>query len=180
MFVYARPCYQTDRNLTNMVHHLGYESISGEEAHKAFLEGEIRSDKQVVQDMIDRLGKTQLMPDSSLTSRERADLELARAMARSFPGTGPIRAANIPPASDMVERTAGTYEFGSAKINLDPKMLNTGADTIAVMTHELGHHISQAEDLTEGHRKGIDRVVDIVVQNIATGKYDDYIQRVKW
>jgi hypothetical protein len=171
---------ETDRNLRNMVQHLGYESITPERAKLRYPQEKFKTDKQLVQEMIDRLGRTQLMSDNSLTSRERADLELARALARSFPGTGPIRAANIPPASDMVERTAGTYDFGSGKINIDPKMLNSGADTFAVMTHELGHHVSQAEDLTEGHRKGIDRVVDIVVHDISVGKYDYYIQRVKW
>jgi len=177
---------QTDRNLDNMVEHLGYVSLK--EDSPSFLQGIVKTDRQLVRDMADRLARTVIISDYVLTHTEHNHLELARAIAHSFEGVGSIYAANIPPASDMVMRTAGTYEFGSGKINIGRPELQYAGTTVAVMDHELGHHVAYqrtrsrelAEDLTPDHARAMEYVTGVIVRDLAAGKYDEYLKNAVW
>jgi len=175
---------QTDSKLDNMTNHLGYVSLKVEPSSPL----PIKTDKQLIQEMVNKLAQTEIIPDHNLTRRERNHLELARALARSFQGVGLVSAAMIPPASDMVIRTAGTYEFGSGKINIDRPELEHASTTVAVMDHELGHHVAYqrtssteaAEDLTPDHARAMEYVTAIIVRNLAAGKYDEQLKDVIW
>ena len=177
---------QTDRRLDNMVRHLGYASIRKDTP--SFPKEVVKTDTDLIREMADKLGQTEVIPDPSLKTLERNHLEFARAVARSFSSTGPVYAATIPPASDMVSRTAGTYEFGRGIIKIDVSQLQNAADTISVMAHELGHHVAYlqtgsqilAADLTKAHEHATEYVAGRIARNIAQGRYDAYINDILW
>lgn len=179
---------ETDKNLRNMVDHLGYQTIAMQWGVKALLGEVLRTDSDLVREMGEKLSKTEVISDNLLTPRELRHLALARAIAKSFDKTGPVYAANIPSASDMVARTAGTYEFGTAIIKIDRKELQYASNTVGVMDHELGHHIAymrtssmeQAEDLTRTHADAVEYVTGMIVKDLSQGKYDEWLRDVIW
>jgi hypothetical protein len=176
---------QTDPHLDNMVEHLGYVSLK---QGSPLLEGVVKTDRQLLKDMADRLAQTEVIADHALNPIERNHLELARAITRGFDKTGPVYAANIPPASSMVSRTAGTYQFRGGRINIDRPELEHAGTTVAVVNHELGHHLAyqetgspeRAEDLTPEHAKAMGKVTDLIFRNLAQGKYDEQLKSAIW
>jgi len=88
----------------------------------------------------------------------------------------------------MVERTAGLYEYGTAMIKIAVDMLEGAQKTVAVMVHELGHHVAfkqtgsieQSGDLTPGHARAMEEVAGRIFQSLHGGAYDDELQNVTW
>lgn len=185
---------RTSSELDNMVEHLGYKSEGIQWGLRTRLDKVIKTDFQLVQEMNQKLMKTIIVPDHQLTTSQLVNLDLARAIAKDWT-KGPVNAARIPRASDRVERTAGTYEFGSAIINIDLESLNRGDTTIGTVIHEIAHDYAYnfltqggsmehrraaAEDLTETHAKAIERVSGRVTKDVALGKYDEQLKSVIW
>jgi hypothetical protein len=174
--------------LTPMVTHLEYRSVGVQWFVRGVLESIIKTDAVLIGEMGERLREANDIPDKDLTPGQLAHLKLARALAADFSQVGPIKAAIIPPASDMVARTAGVYEFDTATIKIHTEELGTGEHTVGVMVHELGHHISyqrtrskeQAGDLTKAHADAMEFVVGRISHNLAEGRYDDILKDVTW
>jgi hypothetical protein len=178
---------RTDRRLDSMVTHLGYRSITLPNQARAQFSS-IKTDQRLVREMAERLAMATTVPDNQLTPTQLAHLELARAIAGDCWHTGMVSAAMIPPASDMVSRTAGLYDFGTGAIKIHVDMLNSAQDTVGVMDHELGHHVAflrtqnqeQASDLTKAHSEAMEFVASRIFKKLGQGEYDEYLKKVTW
>jgi len=176
-----------DDRLDSMVTHLGYRAVSVQWGVREALGMVIKTDKELVGEMTARLSGAEVIPDRQLIPQQLANLELARAIAKDF-AVGLVSAAIIPPASDMIGRTAGIYEFGTAIIKIHAEMLHKAGDTVGVMVHELGHHTAYmrtnskeaAGDLTPEHAKSMEYVSGRIFFKLSQGKYDEYLKRVVW
>jgi hypothetical protein len=170
-----------------MVTHLGYRSITLPNQARAQFNS-IKTDERLVREMAERLAMATTVPDNRLTPTQLAHLELARAIAGDCWHTGMVSAAMIPPASDMVSRTAGLYDFGTGAIKIHVDMLNSAQDTVGVMDHELGHHVAflrtqnqeQASDLTKAHSEAMEFVAGRIFKKLGQGEYDEYLKKVTW
>lgn len=179
---------RTSDRLDSMVTHLGYQSVSVEWSVRDELSDVIKTDIKLVKEMSERLSEADVIPDRQLTPKQLAHLELARAIAQDFGPVGTITAAIIPPASDMVARTAGLYEFDTGNIKINSEMLQFASETVGVMVHELGHHIAYkrlmskelAGDLTTGHADAMEYVSGRIFQKLAEGKYDEPLKKSTW
>jgi hypothetical protein len=177
-----------DERLDSMVAHLGYRAVSVQWGVKETLGMVIKTDKELVKDMAARLSEAEIIPDRQLIPQQLTHLNLARAIAADFPSTGLVSAAIIPPASDMVGRTAGIYEFETAAIKVHAEMLHKAGDTVGVMVHELGHHIAYmrtsnreaAGDLTPEHGRAMEYVSGQIFHELSQGKYDEYLKNAIW
>jgi hypothetical protein len=176
-----------DGGLDSMVTHLGYRSVSAQWGVREALGNVIKTDKELVREMTERLSDAETIPDKQLIPQQLANLELARAIAKDF-SAGLVSAAIIPPASDMIGRTAGIYEFDTHAIKVHAEMLHKAGDTIGVMVHELGHHMAYmrthskeaAGDLTPEHAKSMEYVSGRIFFKLSQGVYDEYLKRVAW
>lgn len=174
--------------LDSMVIHLGYESVSVEWSVRDQFSDVIKTDRELIREMTERLSEADVIPDRQLTPRQLAHLELARAIAEDFGQVGTVKAAIIPPASDMVARTAGFYEFDTANIRIHAEMLELAGETVGVMVHELGHHIAYmrthskelAGDLTTGHTDAMEYSSGRIFQKLAQGNYDEPLKNSTW
>jgi len=183
-----RKVLQTDRTLDSMVTHLGYESQPMQSGVREGLKNAIKTDADVVQEMSERLDEAERIPDHKLPTRHLASLKLARAIAADFRNMGPVHAGMIPPASDMVMRTAGLYEFGTGMIKISADILDSAQKTVAVMVHELAHHVAfkqtlsieQASDLTPAHALAMEEVAGRVFHALHNGAYDEELELVSW
>ena len=174
--------------LTPMVTHLEYRSVGVQWLVRNALENVIKTDAVLIGEMGERLREANDIPDKDLTPGQMAHLKLARALAMDFSQVGLIKASIIPPASDMVARTAGVYEFDTATIKIHTAELDTGEHTVGVMVHELAHHVAyqrtrskeQAGDLTKAHADAMEFVAGRISHNLAEGRYDDILKDVIW
>jgi len=179
---------RTDPKYDGMVTHLAYESQSVQLGVRSGLQLVIKTDVQVVREMSDRLDQAERIPDANLTEVQHRHLTLARAIADDYGGIMAVNAAIIPPASDMVDRTAGLYEFGTGMIKISADMLERAERTVSVMIHELGHHVAYrntrskelASDLTRGHALAMEEVTGDTVRKLMKGAYDDALENVRW
>jgi len=138
--------------------------------------------------MSDRLDQAQRVPDDQLTSKQLNHLVLARHIAEGFKDIGPVNAGMIPPASDMVSRTAGLYEFDTGMIKISVDMLENARMTVGVMVHELGHHVAykrtgskeKAGDLQPAHADAMEEVAGRIVRGVAEGDYDVELKYAVW
>jgi len=180
---------ETNTRLTNMVKHLGYESqqVSPHAMHGIQLV--IKTDETLVREMSDRLDQAQRVPDDQLTSKQLNHLVLARHIAEGFREIGPVNAGIIPPASDMVERTAGLYEFDTGMIKINVDMLESAQKTVGVMVHELGHHVAylntsrdkeKAGDLQPAHAHAMEEVAGRIFKGLVRGDYDVELKYAVW
>lgn len=179
---------RTSDRLDSMVIHLGYQPVSVEWSVKDQFSNVIKTDKELIREMSERLSEADVIPDRELTSNQLAHLELARAIAEDFGQVGTIKAAIIPPASDMVARTAGFYEFDTGNIKISSEMLQSASETVGVMVHELGHHMAYkrlgskelAGDLTTGHTDAMEYSSGRIFQKLAQGNYDEPLKKSTW
>jgi len=175
---------RTNGDLDAIVKHLGYESTTVPEEVMAKVSGAIPTDFDIVNQSQKRLSQVQILPDSSLTAKQRTHLALAREVAREVVQVSPpqsIKGAMIPPASDRV-RTAGMYARTPREIFITPEQLESGRTTIDTTIHELAHHTSGAEDGAEVHNRELTRLGGLVVQRTAQGTFDDIVKNLdfKW
>lgn len=183
---------RTDPRLDSMVIHLGYGSVSVYYSVRRALGYVIKSDKELIDEMAERLSEAEAIPDRDLTPRQLAHLNLARAIAEDFTTKGQVLAAIIPPASDMVSRTAGLYEFGTGIIKIHGTMLHSADDTVGVMVHEIGHHVAytraadrpdameKAADLTPEHSAAMEYVAGKIFRKVSEGNYDEQLKDATW
>jgi hypothetical protein len=177
---------ETNSNLRNMVEHLGYSSRRVKWSLQNIFVDIMNTDLQLIHKMAQKLQATEIIPDHKLPLQELNNLKLARALARQYK-TGPVYAAEIPPASDMVSRTAGTYEFDTHIIHIHKNELRRGSTTVGTMVHEIGHHVAYelygmagAGDLSEGHARAMEKVSGEIVMRLAMGDLDDYLKDIVW
>lgn len=174
---------ETDPGLANLVAHLGYSTRKVTFSARR-LSAVLPTDVELIDTMREKLKGTDIIPDEVLTERERNHLELARAIAKDF-GVKVVDAAHIPPASDRITRTAGFYDKVTKAVKINRTELHWGSNTIATLTHELGHHLGytrgmEADDLTRAHRDACEEVTGRIVAGTAQGKYDHYADKVIW
>ncbi len=181
---------RTESRYDGMVKHLGYTSAEVNYRARNALQLVIKTDRNLMDEMADRLSETQRTPDSALTERQLANLQLARAIADMYPQAGPVYAAVIPPPSDAMERTAGLYEFGTGIIKIHVDQLQHTGQTVAVVIHELGHHQAYANvgfdpdrqekayDLTPLHTRSMEEVSADVTDGIIGGRFDKQLKNV--
>jgi hypothetical protein len=173
---------RTDDRWDGTVKHLGYES-TGVSWHIRDTLGEvITTDAALIKASQERLREAQVIPDTRLSHRQRASLDLARVMAQHVLPYNPVAgvlAAIIPPASDRV-RTAGMYSRTTREIFLGSDVLEHAQTTIDTVIHEIAHHTSGAEDLEERHAAAMTEVAAKVVKDTAAGYFDDLLKEVTW
>lgn len=185
---------RTDPKYDGMVQHLGYRSVSVVIGVRSAFENLIKTDKELVRDMSEKLEQARRIPDAQITPRQQANLELARALASRFSPEINVWAAIIPPASDMVSRTAGLYEYITGEIKISADMLDHARDTVSVMVHELGHHIAyhrnlgrfdpdpiiNSADLTPGHAHAMEKAAGDIAAALMSGQFDEELSNVEW
>lgn len=170
---------RTDKRLDAAVKHLGYESLDAGD------QPGLRTDQEIVDEAQARLRAAHILPDEQLSSRHRAHLNLARAVANRVSGPRPsVHAAAIPPASDRV-RTAGMYGTSSQSIYLSLEQLESARDTIDTLIHELGHHKqylqrNEATDLTDSHKRAMTGIAADVVRDVQDGRFNGVLGDVVW
>lgn len=165
-----------------MVAHLGYQSVSLTWSVRDALRTVLLDDATLIARSQQRLSAVEIIPDTGLSDRQLASLQVARAIAQKVSSAGPItgvHAAIIPPASDRV-RTAGLYSRSLAAIYISPDQLEYGRRAIDVVIHEIAHHNSQAEDGEEGHNQALSTVGANVVHAVAGGQFDPLLQNASF
>jgi hypothetical protein len=165
-----------------MVAHLGYKPVGVQWEVREGLSGAITTDKDLIKASQERLSQVEIIPDTRLTKRQLAHLKLARAIANEvfkYNRVAGVYAAIIPPASDRV-RTAGMYAKETETVYISADQLQSGRNTVDTLVHELAHHQSKAEDLTEAHSAAMTSVAASVVQVTAKGKFDEILKEVNW
>lgn len=90
-----------------------------------------------------------------------------------------MHAALIPPASDRV-RTAGLYSKTTQEVLISPDQLENARSTVDTLIHELAHHQSGEEDLTEGHSNAITGLAARVVEYTTKGEFDAELKEAVW
>ncbi len=170
---------RTEDRWDGTVKHLGYESVALQWMVKDALATAITTDADLIRASQERLREAQVIPDTRLTSRQRAHLRLARAIA-NWPGNpvAGVYAAIIPPASDRA-RTAGLYNRTTQEIYIASDQLERGRSTIDTLIHELAHHFD-GEDLEEAHSQEMTRVAARVVQLTAERAFDELMKEAVW
>ena len=162
---------RTSARWDNMVEHLGYRSIPKRNTQPEVPQA-ILTDEQLVMQSQDRLRNASVVPDSQLTRRQMASLELARAIANDSGRR--IHAALIPPASDRV-RTAGMYSRQLQEIYIAQDQLEHGSNAVDTVIHELAHHTSGLEDGEEGHNRELTRLAGEVVSATSKRTFDSLV-----
>jgi len=164
------------------VKHLGYVSVSVNGYVRDTLAQAITTDINLVKASQERLREVEIIPDERLSTKQRAHLKLARAIADEiapYRKVGGVYAAIIPPASDRV-RTAGMYNRTTQEIFIASDQLEQGRSTIDTVIHELAHHSSGAEDLEREHSADMTRIAAKVVEMTSYGKFDELMKGVMW
>ncbi|MBU0777782.1 hypothetical protein KKF82_05950, partial [Patescibacteria group bacterium] len=173
---------RTSDRWDNMVKHLGYTPHSVTINVQNTLSAAITTDRNIIDASTERLRDAEIIPDDKLTATQLAHLELARAIADKAHTGKPVRgvfASLIPPASDRV-RTAGMYGQNTQEIYIDLSQLDYGHKTVDTVIHELAHHTSGDEDLTESHANHMTRLASYVVSLTHEGRFDELMQGVTW
>jgi predicted SprT family Zn-dependent metalloprotease len=116
-----------------------------------------------------------IIPDENLSHSQLAALLLVRAINKRNARAHGVYAADIPPASDRV-RTAGVYSIKEKEIYMVPDQLDHGKDAIDTGIHEMGHHISKAEDGDSKHDEQIKLLSQTIIDQVNQGDYDEYLK----
>ena len=173
---------RTNDSYDTMVTHLGYKPVGVQWEVRDGLAEAITTDKDLIKASQERLSQVEIIPDARLTKGQLAHLDLARAITTEvakYDGVAGVYAAIIPPASDRV-RTAGMYAKETKTVYISANQLSGARTTVDTLVHELAHHQSQAEDLTEAHSAAMTSVAASVVQATAKGKFDSLLKEVAW
>jgi len=173
---------RTSDRWDNMVKHLGYTSHGVSMDVRDTLSKAITTDKNIIDTCVERLRDAETISDEKLSPTQLAHLNLARAIAGRASRGAKVRgvyAALIPPASERV-RTAGMYGSNTQEIFIDLSQLDKGHNTVDTIIHELAHHTSGAEDLTEPHASHMSRLAAYVVDLTHSGEFDELMKDVTW
>jgi hypothetical protein len=177
---------RTDSRWDGTVRHLGYEPVEVAWDVREGLARAIKTDEALVKESQERLREVQVIPDDRLSPRQWAHLDLARAIVGMASFATPrrltpedVHAAIIPPASDRT-RTAGMYARTTQEIYIGSDQLERARSAVDTVLHELAHHNSGAEDLTEEHSAEMTRLAARVVELTARGDLDGFLQEAEW
>ena len=119
------------------------------------------------------------IPDYRLTEIQRTHLELAWRIARDYPKVKNVQAAVLVHADDRVV-LAGIYIADTREFFISPERLESARTTVDTTIHELGHHVSRADDGTSKHDESMREVADQVRGRAAHGAYDQALARAIW
>jgi len=72
------------------------------------------------------------------------------------------------------------YGTNTQEIFIDLSQLDSGHKTVDTVIHELAHHTSGAEDLTEQHSTHMSRLASYVVDLTHAGEFDALMENVVW
>jgi hypothetical protein len=164
-------CIRTDPKYDKSVRHLGYEPMDIPEGEKAGL----HKDVDIVNESQERLAKVGIIPDTELSSRRKASLEIVREISKRISSVVAIYAALIPDASDRV-RTAGMYNRLNRLIYISPDQLDSGRIAINTGIHEIAHHNSGEEDGETKHQAESDKLKQTVIDQVSHGEYDQLLK----
>lgn len=172
---------ETDPSVKHLVTHLGYDTVAiSFIAQDAAVRAAPMTDRQLVQESQERLREAEAIPDGQLTQQQRVHLDLARAIAnRAALGVQGVRAAVIPPASERM-RTAGMYSTATREVLISPEQLDRASSTVDTTIHEVAHHISRAEDLTDLHSREMSALAGRVVRWVHQGTFDTQLREAVW
>ncbi len=172
---------RTAGRLDPMVRHLGYRTADVLWGVQDTLSKAIKTDSTLVAESQEKLTGVKVVPDTQLSPLQQVHLRLARAIVQKVSNIPPskVHAAIIPPASDRV-RTAGMYsrEGKEAFISLD--QLEHARTTVDTVIHEVAHHTSGAEDLTEPHSSEMTSTAARVVEFTADGAFNTELEGAIW
>ena len=94
-------------------------------------------------------------PDNELSATQYHNIRLVRELVLlGWPDVNRVAAADIPCEEGNLS-TAGLYALDTRDIFLDKDLLNKATDALGTIVHEIGHHISKAEDGTQKHYDGM-------------------------
>lgn len=168
---------RTDPRLDRMVEHLGYTSVPvGAIDARA-----TKTDVDLVRESQERLRDVEIVPDDQLSARALAHLKLARAIAARVVFLPPamVHAAIIPMASER-RHTAGLYSKATQHVYISTSQLERARTTMDTLIHEVAHHNSGAEDLTEQHSEEMSRVAARVAERVAAQEFDAQLREAVW
>jgi len=145
--------------------HLGYKVVTNlPYALSGFVDRlELLPTAASVQDQWVERVKTneKLLSPNDLPPTARVHLEVAKALARDTVNPPPkdvFARADMPRMAGSGSRTAGYYDRVARVIVIQLEKLVSFELTLDVLIHEMGHHVSQAADLTDGHVNATTRV----------------------
>ena len=77
------------------------------------------------------------------------------------------------------------YGTTSNAIYISLEMLYKGRDTVDTLIHEMAHHQQwrqsvEAEDLTESHAAAMTSIAAGVIERLAKGEFNEYLEEVSW
>ena len=72
------------------------------------------------------------------------------------------------------------YSRITEEIYISADQLEQGQTTVDTVIHEIAHHTSGAEDLTQAHSEQMTRVAARVVEHTAKGCFDELLREVVW
>lgn len=124
-----------------------------------------------------------VLPDGALTSTQRTHLRLARAIADRLFRIDKIKgvyAASISLRTPGGRKALGLYDRKTCEVFLAPEALDTAFVTVAMLSHELAHHASGAEDFTEEHMMAMQEVGAKLVRYTSQGMFDAELQEARW
>ena len=173
---------RTDGRWDGTVRHLGYEPVEVAWDVREGLARAIKTDSGLVKESQERLREAQVIPDEGLSAKQRAHLRLARAIAgrvARYPPVAGVHAAIIPPASERT-RTAGMYSRTTQEVFIASDQLERARTAVDTLIHELAHHTSGAEDMTEGHSSEMTRLGADLVMRVSRGELDEVLKEVEW
>lgn len=113
-----------------------------------------------------------IVPETELTATQKTHLEVARQVTKDVP-TYPARMHN----SAII---IGGYRLSSGPIYIASQRLHRLRTTIDTTIHEMGHHISKADDGTKAHNDAIRKLSAEVAQKVKRGEYDKYLSEAVW
>jgi len=116
--------------------------------------------------------KINVLPESTLAPQQIVHLRIARFVA----GEVTVYPADLHDSVKII----GAYRLYGGPIYVAPERLHQLRNTINTVCHELGHHVSQADDGTRAHSKAIRQVTDKLVGKVNKGELDGYLSEAVW
>ena len=156
------------------IEHLGYTPIELPYNMSYGLKRVIKTDVEVIFENAKRMTKAKIIPETKLTPLQRANLAVARSLARcaGYKMPAGVNAAILPP-SESGSRISGMYDKTTKIVYLSAESLSDLEETIDVSIHEFAHHYSYgAEDGTEEHAKYISNVGAKIIKTLQTNPTD--------
>jgi hypothetical protein len=159
--------------------YLGFKSISISSDILDVLTSVLYTDKRVVMESQERLGKMKILKDAELTPIQLLHLELARIICQDIRYGSKAFAAIIPSGSlDVITDAAWDTVDKTAYFALST--LSTGSETVNAVVHEMAHAVSGKEDLSAEHFDAATQIAAKIFRSVSQGKYDKILKDPKF